>query len=331
MKLKALWSIVWLATGICLTVPSHSQSPDRVPHVGWLSYGKVDEIGLGRNKYYQAFLAGLRERGYIPGNNVIVDVVGTQSLDDWDFDEPIRDLIRRKVKVFSVAGPPQIRAAMRATSTIPIVAITCDRADRMARSLARPGGNVTGQACVSRDIAAKRLEYLKEMVPGLSRVAVLFNASEQEKWDELRDSEAAAKALGLELQAIEVRDGSGFEKALTSILEARPQALLVFDESLTYFKIPRLAAFAEQNRLPTMYGFREFADAGGLVSYGSNLLAIHRRQAYFVDKILKGEKPSDIPIEQPTRFELVINARTAKTIGLVLPALILSRADEVIE
>ena len=242
-----------------------------------------------------------------------------------------RDLVGHKVDVIATAGPLPIGATRRATDSIPIVIIACDRADRLVASIARPGGNITGMACVSSDLATKRLQLLQEIVPGLSRVAVLFNGGVPAKVAELQDTMAAATTLEIQVQSAEVRDASGFKAAFAAIKGGNPQGLIAFSDPLTFNHVKEIAEFAAEQRLPSMYGFREFCDAGGLLCYGTNLSSQFSRYGFFIDKILKGTRPGDIPIEEPSTFELIVNARVAKSLDVTLPTSILISADELIE
>ena len=242
-----------------------------------------------------------------------------------------RDLVDHKVDVIVTVGPELTEAAKRATDTIPIVILDCDRADRLVATLARPGGNITGMACISSDLAAKRLQLLQQIVPRLSRVAVLFNGGVQAKVDELHDIVEAAKILEIEVQPADVRDASGFAAVFAAINGRNPQALIALAEPLTFAHIPEIAAFAAEQRLPSTYGFREFCDAGGLLCYGSNLKVQFARFGYFIDKILKGTKAGDIPIEEPIALELIVNAKVAKSLDIALPMSVLISANELIE
>jgi putative ABC transport system substrate-binding protein len=271
----------------------------------------------------------LREHGYVEGKNIHVDIREPRKPED--IAEMAADLVKRKVDVIVASGPQPVDAARRATSTIPIVILECDRVDRLVASIARPGGNITGMGCISSDLASKRLQLLQDAVPGLSRISVLFNGSVSGKVEEFGDLQAAAKTKGIELQSAEVRDPSGFSIAFTAIKAGNAQALLVLSEPLTFQHLKEIAEFAAGQHLPSMYGFREFCDVGGLLCYGTNLQDEHRRFGYFVDKILKGSRPGDIPVEEPISHELIINARTAKSIGLSFPSSLLVSADEVIE
>ena len=205
------------------------------------------------------------------------------------------------------------------------------RADKLVNSIARPGGNITGMACISSDLALKRLQLMQQVLPGLSHLAVLFNGGAPQKVAELQDITAAAKTLEVEVHPADVRDASEFTTAFAAIKAGKPDGLLILAEPLTVIHVKEIANFAAEQRLPSMFGFREFCDAGGLLSYGANLKQQYRRFGYFIDKILKGTKPGDIPIEEPTTHELVVNARTAKLLGLSIPNSILVGTDEVIE
>jgi putative ABC transport system substrate-binding protein len=281
------------------------------------------------NSLNAALMDGLQALGYIEGKNIHVEIRVPRKPED--IAEMAADLVNRKVDIIATTGPPSIEAARRATTTIPIVIIACDRADRLVNSIARPGGNITGMACISSDLALKRLQLMQQVLPGLSHLAVLFNGGASPKVAELQDISAAAKTLEVEVQAADVRDASGFTTAFATIKAGNPDGLLILADPLTFFHLKEIANFAAEQRLPSMYGFSEFCDAGGLMSYGSNLKNQFRRYGYFIDKILKGTKPGDIPIEEPTIFELIINGRTAKLLGLSIPNSILISTDRVIE
>jgi putative ABC transport system substrate-binding protein len=300
-----------------------------VPEVGLLTPVQRADYDEAKDPLKAAFMDGLQALGYVEGKNIHVEVRVPRKPED--LAEMAADLVNRKVDVIATTGPQPIEAARRATATIPIVIIACDRADRLVASIARPGGNITGMACISSDLAAKRLQLLQQVVPAFSRVSVLFNGGVPAKVEEFRDIQAAAKMMEIEVQSADVRDSTGFVTAFASIKGGNAQALLALAEPVTFFYLKEIANFAAEQRLPSMYGFREFCDAGGLLCYGSNLQHQFRRYGYFIDKILKGTKPGDIPIEEPTTLELIVNARTAKLLGLSIPTSILIGADEVIE
>jgi putative ABC transport system substrate-binding protein len=290
---------------------------------------RADYDPAAKDPAKEGLLEGLKALGYIEGKNIHVDYRVPRKPEESA--EIARDLVEHKVDVIVTAGPQYIEAARRATDSIPIVILACDRADRLVASIARPGGNITGMACVSSDLALKRLQLLQQVVPGLSRLAVLFNGGVAAKVAELQDIMAAAKKLEIDMQPADVRAASGFAGAFAAIKGGNPEGLLILVDPLTLTYVKELAGFAAEQRLPSMFGFREFCDAGGLLCYGASLKDQYRRFGYFIDKILKGTKPGDIPVEEPTIFEMIVNARTAKLFDLTLPGVILVGADEVIE
>jgi putative ABC transport system substrate-binding protein len=252
------------------------------------------------------------------------------------FPALVAELVALKVDVIVVAGTPASLAAKQATRTLPIVFATAADpvGSGLVTSLARPGGNITGLSILSPELVGKRLELLKQAVPGVSRVAVLWQPGghdERTDKDILKDAEVAARALGVRLQVVEARGPEDFDRAFSDMTRARAGALTVLTGIMFLNERRRLVDLATKNRLPTVYPYREFVDAGGLMAYGPNLADLYRRAATYVDKILKGAKPGDLPVEQPTKFELVINLKTAKALGLTIPQSVLGRADEVIQ
>jgi len=277
----------------------------------------------------------LRERGYIEGQNIAIEYRYGEGKRER-FPELAAELVRLKVDIIVVAGAdPMIQAAKNATKTIPIVMVGVGIDPVVAglvESLARPGGNVTGITLLSRELGGKRLELLKETVPKLARVAVLWNAAATGSVLELKEVlPVEARALKLTLQPWEVRGADDFDKVFAGMGKQRPDGLYVPGGSLMGANRKRIAGFALESRLPSVYQNREFVDAGGLMSYGADLADSYRRVAYYVDKILKGAKPADLPVERPTKFELMINLKTAKQIGLTIPPNVLARADKVIK
>jgi putative ABC transport system substrate-binding protein len=246
------------------------------------------------------------------------------------------ELVALKVDVILAVATPQALAAKQATRTIPIVfAATGDAvADGLVASLARPGGNVTGLSFFTPELVGKRLELLKQTVPGVSRVAVLWNPGglgESTEKDVLKRAEVAARAIGVQLHFVEARGPADFDRVFSDMTRARAGALTVLTSAMLFEERKRLVDLVAKNRLPAVYPWREFVDAGGLMAYGPDLADLFRRAATYVDKILKGAKPGDLPVEQPTKFELVINLKTAKALGLTIPPSLLQRADQVIE
>jgi putative ABC transport system substrate-binding protein len=279
----------------------------------------------------EALIKGLRELGYVHGQNIVIE---------WRYAEGnterlptlADELVRLRVDVLVAAGgtPPAL-AAKRATTTIPIVMTNVgDPVESgLVASLARPGGNITGLTSASPHLSGKRLELLKEVLPGLSRVAVLWNPANPSAALQFKETQAAARALGLQIQSLEARGPDDFEHAFGAA--KRSGGILVVGDPMFTLHRTRLTDLAGRNRLPAMYVFGVFVEAGGLMSYGTSLSDLWRRAAYYVDKILRGAKPADLPVEQPTKFELVINLKTAKGLGVKIPAHLLMEADKVIE
>ena len=280
----------------------------------------------------EAFRRALRERGYTEGQNIVFEYRYAEGR-----VEPLPDLatelVHLKVDVIVTQGTPAARAAKNATSTIPIViAAALDPVETgLVASLARPGGNITGLTIGGSELSGKTLELLKEVVPRVARVAVLWNSDNAALALTLNETQVAARALGVHLQPLDVRDPNEFEGAFSAMARERAGALLVLNEPIFLTHRKRIADLAAKSRLPAMYERRDFVDAGGLMSYGVNFPDNFRRAATFVDKILKGAKPGDLPVEHPTKFELIINLKTAKKIGLTIPPEVLMWADKVIK
>jgi len=306
----------------CLPLAADAQQVEKLPRVGLLG-NHSPTLPL-----YDGFRQGLREAGYVEGRNIIIEARYAEGNLDR-LPELARELARLNVNVMFVAGDQGLRAAKEASDTIPIVVSACDPLDSLVASIARPGGKATGLTCISSDLAGKRLQMLKELVPALSRVAILYNPEDHNKALEYRQALEAARTLNLTLRAFEARSGGEIDKAFAGM--ADDQALLILADALMVFHEKKLADLTLQSRLPAIFGFREFTDLGGLISYGANLRNQYRRAASYVDKILKGANPGDLPIEQPTRFELIINLKTAKALGLEVPLQLQQLADEVIE
>jgi putative ABC transport system substrate-binding protein len=278
-----------------------------------------------------ALRQGLSELGHIDGKTIAIEVRIAEGRSER-IDDLVSELVGLKVDVLVTGSSPGALAAKKATGTIPIVMVASDPVGLgLVASLARPGGNVTGLSYFNEAIQAKRLEMLVEFVPGLARVAVLRNPTIAAHANFWAETEAAAGKLGVALQALDIRGPDDFEAAFVAAGRGRAQALVALDDGLTIAYRPRIVALAASSRLPAIYGLREFPDDGGLISYGPNFADLTRRSATYVDKILKGAKPSDIPVEQPTKFDLVINRKTANALGLTLPPTLLAGADDVIE
>jgi putative ABC transport system substrate-binding protein len=279
-----------------------------------------------------AFLDALRELGWAEGKNVVFEHRYAQNRLER-LPELAADLVRLKVDVIAAAATLAPLAAKQATATIPIVMIAAGDplGSGLVASLARPGGNVTGMSLMAPDLGGKRLELLKEVLPRLARVAVLWNAANPYSALVFKETQAAGQTLGIEVQSLDVRGTGDFDGAFETVSRQRPDALITVEDPLTVDHRKLIADFAAGQQLPSLHGLREFVAAGGLISYGANLADLFRRAAGYVDKIFKGAKPADLPIQQPTKFELVINLKTAKALGLTIPESFLLRADEVIE
>jgi ABC-type uncharacterized transport system substrate-binding protein len=277
-------------------------------------------------------VAALRELGWIEGKNVVFEHRYADNRLET-LPELTADLVRLKVDVIATAGTLAPLAAKRGTSTIPIVMLAAGDplGSGLVASLARPGGNVTGMSLMAPDLGGKRLELLKEVLPQLARVAVLWNAANPYSALVFKETQAAGRTLGIEVQSLEVRAPDDFDGAFEAARRQRPDALITVEDPLTVSHRKRIADFTVGQQLPSLHGVREFAAAGGLMSYGASLPDLFRRAAGYVDKILRGAKPADLPVQQPSKFELVINLETAKALGLDIPTTLLARADEVIE
>jgi ABC-type uncharacterized transport system substrate-binding protein len=297
--------------------------------------GKIWRMGFiaqGYEPFYDALFEGLRGLGYAEGRNLTVERRYAEGHADR-FPEFASEMVRLKVDIIIVTTTPAALAVKNASTTIPVVfpnAISPVESGVVA-SLAHPGGNVTGGAAQTAALSIKRLAILKEVVPGLSRGAVLWNAANPALAYPWRESQSAADALGVTLQSIEMRDPKDIETAFAKIAQERPDALIVLQDALTLQHRKEIIDFAIQKRLPGMFVAKEWVVAGGLMSYSESLPDMYHRGAYFVDKILKGAKRADLPVEQVTRFELVLNLKTAGAMGLTIPATILATAEEVIE
>jgi len=298
---------------------------------------KIPRVGLvlastrASKHLLEAFRQALRELGHVEGQTILLEIRWAEERVER-LAELVVELVGLKVDVLVTLSTPVSVAAKNTTQTIPIVMMATDPVGLgLIGSLSRPGGNVTGLSYLAEEIIAKRLQLLKELVPGLARVGVLKNPMDPGDRAIWKETEVAAQRLGVALEALEVRGPADFETAFATAKERNAQALLTLDGPLTYAYRPQIIALAASSRLPAMYNLREYPDAGGLMSYGASTVLLFRRAATFVDKILKGAKPADLPVEQPTKFELVINVKVAKALGLTIPPSLLVQADEVID
>jgi len=321
-------SVVVLALGLLVApLAVEALQAAGTPRVGLLLSGSPAEA----DPLAAAFREGLRARGYVEGQNVVLVPRFADSVQR--LPDLVAELVRSNVEVIVTQGTPAAQAARRATTTIPIVMATSGDpvAAGLVASLARPGANVTGNSILGPDLVGKRLELLKEVVPGISRVAVLLNPTNPLHALHMRELGAAAKALGVTLQPLEARSPDDLERVFGTAAGGRAGAVLVFGDPVLTAHRARMATVAAKHRLPTIYELSGFAEAGGLINYGPNLHELFRVAAGYVDRILKGARPADLPVQQPTTFELVINLKTARSLGLTIPQSLLLRADHVIE
>jgi putative ABC transport system substrate-binding protein len=308
-------------------VVAHAQQPKKVPQVGFLGSASPSAVSAR----IEALRQGLRELGYVEGKNIVIE----QRYAEGKFDrlnELAAELVHLKVDVIVTVGPAATRPAKKATATIPIVMGVDDDpvGNGFVASLASPGGNITGLATLAPEISGKQLELLRETVPRLSRVAVLETSTQPGNAQSLREVEIAAGTLGVKLQYLDVLSPKNIETSFRAAIKGRADAVLVLRAPIFFSNRKQIVDLATKDRLPAMYYTTEYVEDGGLMTYSVSITDLFRRAATYVDKILKGAKPADLPVEQPTKFELVINLKAAKQIGLTIPPNVLARADRVI-
>jgi putative ABC transport system substrate-binding protein len=328
MNKKKIFAVTLSSLLFALSFPVDAQQPKKVPRIGFLTTvslsAQADRI--------EAFHQGLRELSYVEGKNIVIEQRSADGKPDR-LPAVAAELVRLKVDVIVTAGGISTRAAKEATTTIPIV-MTGDPdpvGDGFVASLARPGGNITGLSTFAPELSAKRLEILREVAPKLSRVAVLGTSTIPGYAQTLREIELAAKAFGVKLQNLDVLDSKDIETAFRAAAKGQTQAVLTLQSGILNSQRPQIVELAAKNRLPAIYVNSQFVEAGGLMFYGVNSLELDRRAATYVDKVLKGARPADLPIEQPKKFDLIINLKAAKQIGLTISPDLLARADKVIK
>ena len=330
-ELRFAFSITFLLGGLFSPVAPEAQQAAKVARIGYLPLNLA-----GGPDLHEAFRQGLRDLGYVEGRNLVIEYRDAEGKPER-LPALAAELVALKVDVIvATGGTLAAVAAKQATRTLPIVfTVAADPVtDGLVTSLARPGGNVTGLSLLAPELVGKCLEQLKQAVPGVSRVAVLWQPGgfgERTEKDMLNGAEVAARALGVRPQFVEARGPADFDRAFSEMTRARAGALTVFANAMFTIERRRLVDLAAKNRLPALYAFREYVDAGGLMAYGPHLADLYRRAATYVDRILKGTQPGDLPVEQPTKFDLAINLKTAKTLGLTIPQSVLGRADHVVE
>jgi putative ABC transport system substrate-binding protein len=328
VRSKVFKTLIFVTFMLVFVHPAGAQQPSKVPKIGFL-------VGPSRSFFasrMESFQQGLHSLGYIEGKNIVIEYRYAEGKADR-LPTLAAELVGLNVDVIVTSATPSVLATKKATSTIPVVfvSVTDPVASGLVASLARPGGNITGLTILAPELSGKRLELLKEAVPNVTRVAFLWNPANPAQAPQWREAQAAAQALGLRLQSLEVRSSNDFDSAFEAALRERARALIASPEPLINTHLKRIVEFAAKNRLPAMYAGPEVVDAGGLMSYAPDYTYQYRRAATYVDKILKGAKPADLPVEQPTKFEFIVNLKTAKQIGLTIPPSVLARADKIIK
>src|SRR5690242_18251928 len=320
--------LTFCAALFALCTSAHAQQGKKIPRIGVL----VASTAAVQQPRIEALQLGFRDLGLIEGKNILLEYRYAEGRPDR-LPALAAELIQLKVDIIlAVGGTPPAQAAKKATHTIPIVIVNVADAvaDGLVTSLSHPGGNVTGLSTFAPELSGKRLELITEMLPGISRVAILANRDFQGYDGQIKEVEAAAHGLGLQLQAMEVRGAADLKQVFSSLIAKQPGALMTLSDPVTFSLLKQIVELAIKNRIPSNHLQEEYATAGGLVSYGPSYPTLFRRAPTYIDKILKGAKPADLPIEQPTKFELVINLKTAKQIRLNIPQNVLARADKVI-
>jgi putative tryptophan/tyrosine transport system substrate-binding protein len=326
MRKAGFVSILLAVVTLAVAVIAEAQQPTKIPRIGYLGSSASNSARI------EAFRQGLRELGYVEGKNIVIEYRYAEGKPDRE-RALAAELIRLKVDVIVTGGSTATRPAQVATVTIPIV-MTQDSdpvGNGFVASLARPGGNITGLSTLAPEISGKQLELLKDIVPRLSRVAVFGTSTQPGTAQSLKEMELAAGAFGVKLQSLDVLDPKNIENAFQAARKGRADAAFVLGSPVFNSQRTQVVELAVKSRLPATYPFPEFVEAGGLMSYGVSSTDLFRRAATYVDKILKGAKPSDLPVEQPAKFELIINLKAAKQIGLTIPQRVLTRADKVIK
>ncbi|PYN51645.1 MAG: ABC transporter substrate-binding protein [Candidatus Rokuibacteriota bacterium] len=326
--LRALKPLVFVLAIVGVLAGAEAQRPDKIPRIGYLVISPLADPPSAERA---AFLDGLKDLGYVAGRNIVIEYRSAA----WNREllpELATELVNLKVDVI-VAVPGAVDAARAATKTIPIIvpSLTDPVEEGLVKSLARPGGNITGPGWSAEGLTGKRLELLKEAIPKLSRVAILWNPTNEGAKRQWQEAQSAARKLRMTLQSLEVRDPNDVPKAFAVMTQKHPDALITVASALTTAYRPIIIEFATKQRIPTMFALKADVEAGGLISYAPSLTDTFRRAARYVDRVLKGANPGDLPIEESTRFELVINLKMAKALGLTIPKTLLLQADQVIE
>lgn len=326
MRRREFITLVGSSLAAC-SIAAHAQQGRKIPRIAYL----MDRSGPA-GVLDEGFLSGLREHGYVIGQNISIDYRWTEGKSER-LPALARELVANQVDIIVVAGAESTKAAKLATDTIPIVMASSQDAvgDGLVASLARPGANVTGRSVYAPELTPKRIEILKEMFPRLKKIGVLWNKQNAGAMGQLREAEAAGRALGIAIEPLDVRIPDGLDEVMARATQASAGAILIISDSSTISNRAKIGSSALQHNLPTIFANKAYLSGGGLMSYGPDIVDTFRLSVVYVDKILKGAKPADLPVELPTRFEFVINLKTAKVLGITVPPGLLARADAVIE
>lgn len=327
--MKALVPVAFALACLAAPLAVAAQAPAKVYRIGYLGTASPT---ASTAPVWDAFVQGLRERGHVEGQNLVIERRYSEGRAER-FPELAAQLVRLKVDLIVAPVTPSARGALQATQTVPIVIVTAGDpvASGLIRSLAHPGGNVTGLTSEATDLAAKPLQLLKEVVPGAVYFAVIWNPGNPSHPASFRQLEEGALALQVKVQSLETRSAADLDAALAALNRRQVAGLIVFDDQITFVGRRRIVDVAAERRIPAIYSARWYVEDGGLMSYSADLADLFRRSATYIDKILKGARPADLPVEQPTKFELLINLKTTKALGLTIPPAVLQRADRVIE
>lgn len=321
-----LYSLLATSLFVAVSLSAMAQTGSKVPRIGFLALGS----GKVPSPQLEAFRKGLRDMGYVEGSNLALEIRWAEGQFD-KLPELATDLLRWKPDLLVTVAPQGLQALRSASQSIPVVIVACDPAESIVKNIARPSGNITGVTCMAADLTPKRMQLLKEAVPRIRRMAVLYNPFDPNKADEVSQMHDAARMIGISLYPVEARDSAQIDEAFSRAVKEHADALFVLNDPFMFQARKRISELAAKHKLPGIYAFKEYVEAGGFMSYGTMQNDLFQRAAAHAGKVLRGTKPADLPVEQATHFELVINLKTAKALGIKVPQPLLLRADRMIE